>query len=211
MKIPSRSTATALALVLASGLAWAAGRDGTRGVRVKAQPAVGGPGTVAYDPGPPQDFFRGFDGVNRTIGNQFDTRNGNPLMPGTISAVTVFPVAVGEDAILTVFGPPMGTVAPILGIVYPSGMVDSTFNMVPFTLPVGSSFLVGMYVGTFGSGPDSVGMRSATTGGQGFHGMQINFVDLTSGTGFQTLSGQNAMVRVTGTVVPVELQAFDVE
>lgn len=201
-----------LAAVCASALLASAGRDGSHGVKVRASVARGGgPGTIRYDPGAPEDFFRAYDGVNRSVGNQFDTRQGNPLIPGTVSALTLFPRVVGSDGIVTLFGPPTATAAPILGIFYPTGMVNSTFNVVPVTQQVGSSFLAGVYIGTFGSGPDSLGMRSASTQGQGFHGMQINFVGATAGTGFQTLSGQNAMVRVTGTVVPVELLSFGVD
>lgn len=198
----------ALSLILV-GLSFAGTRAGKEKVAVVVGP--GQQGTVTYDPGPPQDFFRGFDGTNRSVGNVFNTRNGNPLFPGPLSFVTVFPIAVGGDVIVTVWGPPAGPNAPLLTYVTGSGAVNSTFNAVPLTVSVGSSFLAGQYIGTFGSGPDSVGIRSSSINGQGFHAMQINFVGGTTGTGFQTITGQNAMVRASGVVVPVELMHFDIE
>lgn len=198
-----------LSLVLV-GLSFAGARKGNRKEVILVGP--GQQGTVTYDPGPPQDFFRSFDGTNRSIGNQFNTRNGNPLIPGPLSFVTAFPIAVGGDIIVTIWGAPVGTQAPVIVTASGGGAVNSTFNAVPVSPSVGSSFLAGQYIGTFGSGPDQVGMRSGSINGQGFHAMQINFVGGTAGgTGFQTLPGLNAMVRASGVIVPVELMSFDIE
>jgi hypothetical protein len=199
---------TAVLSLIVVGLTFA----GTRVPNKKAV-VVGPPsqGTVAYDPGPPQDFFRTYDGTNRSVGNVFNTRNGNPLLPGPLSFVTVYPIAVGGDVIVSVFGAPVGSNAPLLQFVTGTGVASNTFNAVPVSPSVGSSFLAGQYLGTFGSGPDSIGIRSASFNGMGFHAMQINFAGATSGTGFQTIQGQNAMVRASGVVVPVELMNFKVE
>ncbi len=170
-------------------------------------------GTVAYDPGAPQDSFRGFSGTNQSVGNIFSSANGSPLQTGTVTAVTVFPIAVGSDVIVTLYGPPTGGGnAANLGFFTVFGMVNSTFNVANLTVPVGPTFLAGIYIGTFGSGPDSIGMRSVSANGQGFHAMQVDFGNSTSASNFTLISGQNAMVRASGDILtPVELLNFSLE
>lgn len=171
-------------------------------------------GTIQYDPGAPEDFFRTFDGTNRSIGNRFSSANGSPLQTGTVTAVSFFPQAVGGDVIVSFWGAPntgAGT-APFITFATVGGVVSSVFNVAFFNVPVGPDFMAGLYVGTFGSGPDAMGMRNATYAGQGFHGMQINFIGGTFGTGFQSLASTNAMFRASGDLlVPVELMDFTIE
>jgi hypothetical protein len=197
---------TLLGLGLA-GAAWAQ-RDSTN-KPVQAIVVGAGSGTVVYDPGAPADFFTNGDASNDIFGNLFNTSNGNPLMPGNLTAVTTFPQPVGTDVIMSLLGPPAGGNAVVLQTVPVLGAVANTFNQVPVTQSVGSSFLVGQYLGSF-NGPDSVGVRSASVNGQGFHGFQINFQAGTA-TGFAPLAGQNVMVRASGTVIPVELMSFEVD
>ncbi|MCZ6506625.1 MAG: hypothetical protein O7A04_01060, partial [Acidobacteria bacterium] len=84
--------------------------------------------------------------------------------------------------------------------------LPSTFNSLPVSVPVTGAFFGGLaaQAGLFAS----VGMRSASTNGQGFHGRQRSFGGVVS----NTLPGQNIMFRVSGDIiVPVELLEFEVE
>ncbi len=168
-----------------------------------------GVGTVQYDPGAPADDF-GLTNVfnyNYWYGNNFDTRNGQPLSPGTITNISWYQGGVGLN-IAYLLGAPIGGpftfISPVL--VYTS----NTFFNIPANIAAPSPRFVGVagitynQVNYFGS----VGLRSASTNNQGFHGTQRAFT-----TGFTgSLPGQNAMVRVSGTIiVPVELMEFDVE
>ncbi len=166
----------------------------------------GGPegvGTVQYDPPGAADTFIGAYGG--WYGNRFDTAFGLPLDTGSVNALAFY--IGGADAtfpFVGVFGPGSTTLfAPAI-----SGIVPFTFNTVTVTGVggVAPGFLAGVFVSSsFGSSADSVGGRTASTNGQGFHA--TGFV---GGTG--TFAGTNAMVRVTGSVwVPVELQTFDIE
>ncbi|MCZ6507450.1 MAG: hypothetical protein O7A04_05305, partial [Acidobacteria bacterium] len=137
------------------------------------------------------------------IGKTFDTRNGNPLSPGSISGVSWYQGAVTGSIGVVAYGSPGAT----LGFILVSGVAPYAFNAASAAIPVatGAQFVgLALYGGVFGS----VGMRSASTNGQGFHGHVRNFF----GGGYVVLSGQNAMVRVSGSViVPVELMEFELE
>ncbi|MCP4658646.1 MAG: hypothetical protein GY856_24815 [bacterium] len=171
--------------------------------------------TIVYDPGTPADALYGTAqaGPSGCVGNQFNSDSGFALLAtGTIDQFTFYPVANGSVSI-SVYGPPTtGGAAPAIGIWGASGVVNSVFNAAGLATPtnVGSSFLVGLYVGAFG-GSDQIGIRNATTNGQGYHGMQINW-GATSGTGFADLGSTNVMIRVHGDLrVPVELMSFSID
>ncbi len=172
-----------------------------------------GTGQVAYDPGAPADDFGvgptvGTVGVNY-FGNRFDTRNGQPLSAGTLSAVSFYQGAQGTygggtTLALPVFGVPGGAltyqfVGPVQSFQF------NAFAISPEAVP--ASFFAGLDLrgnGGFGS----VGLRSASTAGQGFHGIQRDFYGATT----STLPGVNVMFRVSGTVViPVELLEFEID
>ncbi len=174
----------------------------TNGGRAAA-PRRGPVGTITYDDGvvtavPSMSSF--------SYGNQFDTQNGAPVFAsGTITQGSFFMItAAGSDAVFwSVFGPVVGTAAPVItSLSVPSN--GGAFNTVTGSWSyTGPSFLAGVWY----IGGDTVGLGSGTAGGQGDHGMVIN--DLL-GTGFQTLQGLNALVRTTGTIIPVELQSFSI-
>jgi len=165
-------------------------------------------GTIAYDDGvvtatPSVSSF--------CYGNQFDTFGGvNPVMAsGTVATVAFYMVtAAGTDNVfLSVFGPVVGTVAPVLTSASVPATVAGGVNIHVFATPVaytGSSFLAGVWY----IGGDTVGLGSGTTGGQGHHGMSINDI---AGTGFATLPGLNALVAAAGDILPVELMTFTIE
>jgi len=162
-----------------------------------------GVGTVTYDPGVPADVVVGTAGSTINIyGNLFNSRNGGPLSPGSVSRVSWYTGSAGFAPVW--FALPGGT-ATYLGCC--SATAPSAFNSAALALSVPSSFFMGFDVGGSGSFAN-IGLRSASTNGQGFHGRQRY-----SGAGASNvLSGQNSMVRVSGSlIVPVELMEFDLE
>ena len=83
---------------------------------------------------------------------------------------------------------------------------DSTVGSL--SVPVLGSFVGGAFAFSPNSSFGSLGLRSATTNAQGFHGIQRNFVGNVS----NTLPCRNVMFRVSGNVIiPVELLEFEVE
>jgi hypothetical protein len=169
-------------------------------------------GTITYEPGAPADAFASEPGGNNVVSNRFNSALGAPLRPGNLTGATFFPGIVQGTAVISVMGPPAGGQATIIGVTYLTGIAGNTFNTInigPFG--VGADFMAGMYVGAFG-GTDQIGLRNASVNGQGFHGVQMNFVGTNTATGVVPLPGQNAMFRASGNLlVPVELMDFKLE
>jgi len=172
--------------------------------RVKGSRAMG---TIMYDDGivtatPTVTSF--------CYGNQFNTWSGNPAMAnGSVTAMSFYMMsAAGTDNVfVSVFGPVVGTAAPVLESVSVPVAAAGAFNTHVFATPVayvGSSFLAGVW---YVAG-DTVGLGAGTVGGQGHHGMSINDI---AGTGFAPLAGLNALVGASGDVLPVELMTFSVQ
>lgn len=209
------TVALSAALLLAGTTAWAVSQyldplpDQRSGPTPNAVQGGGieGTGVVQYDPAGPADSFAGV--IGRIVGNVFDTRMGQPLETGNVSQMAFY--HGGSDATFPYVG--VVELSPFSVITTPSfsGVVPFTFNTVPITgaPSVSPPFFAGMLVSNaFTSSGDSVGMRSASTGGQGFHAGSLPF-----GGPVIDLAGRNAMVRVAGSiwVVPVELMDFDVQ
>jgi hypothetical protein len=165
-------------------------------------------GTITYDDG----VYNSSPGLSSfCYGNQFNTFSGNSAMvSGSVTALDFFIIgAAGTDNVfLSVFGPVTGTSASVLtSVSAPLTGGSSAWNNHVFATPVaypGSSFLAGVWY----IAGDTVGLATGTTAGQGHHGMLINDV---VGTGFQLLTGVNAMVRASGDVLPVELMSFTIQ
>jgi hypothetical protein len=146
------------------------------------------------------------------FGNQFNTRNGNPVLAtGTVTQMSFFILtgAGGDNVFISLYGPPSGTVAPFIDDQsVPLNNGSGSFNTAPFGPPnmySGGSFLAGVW---YVAG-DTVGLGSGTVNGQGHHGIAINDI---VGTDFQTVPGLNAIVGATGEIiVPVELMGFSVD
>ncbi|MEZ5330549.1 MAG: hypothetical protein R2991_00540 [Thermoanaerobaculia bacterium] len=168
---------------------------------------IEGTGVVQYDPAGPADSFAGV--VPNLVGNVFDTRAGAPLDTGNVSQMAFY--HGGSDATFPYVG--VIELSPFNVITVPafSGLVPFSFNTVPITgaPSVSPPFFAGVVMGnTFASSGDSVGMRSASTLGQGFHAGSLPY-----GGPNIPLAGRNAMVRVAGSVwvMPVELMDFDIQ
>jgi len=178
--------------------------------------------TIIYDPGAPADAFRNTASAGSAlaiVGNQFSSRSGSALLQsGTITGFTFFPNNAGSTVVVSILGPAAGgSGTQHIASFQVYGVADATFNYASLLTPlgVGSSFNVGMYLGYIAGYP-SIGMRSASINSQGFHGIQANFLYISSGnyaaSGHTPLSGVNAMMRVSGDLlVPVELMNFTIE
>ncbi len=204
-----REALVAVALLLSTSAAWAqrptnkAGKERNIAVRVDG---LEGTGVVQYDPGAPADSFH-LNGPAYTegyYGNLFDTRNGVPLSPGTITGVSWYQGAeTGYGYGLVDFGPAGGTITTQLALTSP---VPLAFNAITAAVAFPGTKWVGLALGFDAFG--SVGARSASTNSQAFHARQRNWYGDTS----NSMPGQNIMLRVSGTlIVPVELMEFDVD
>ena len=144
------------------------------------------------------------------VGNQFNIGFGNPH---NISVVTFSQAGSFGFVPMRVYGAPVGTVAPILASTTNPG--SPFWTLQPPIVNHSGSFLVGLkQSGSIGMPMSSfvaVGV-DVNPGPFGFHGMNINL----NGSGFipnATAAGDpyNAILRVSGTNLPVELMGFDVQ
>ena len=165
------------------------------------------------------------------VGNQFNVGGGgNPISgPWTITGFVVqnagpaFPPASTNATVVFFGGPGVGTQAPVLGVV---SSVTLTGGLQTFTLPTPltgtGSFLGGVVNSTYtactvtsvppATTCDGVALDTVqnSTNPLGFHAMSIAAFVI-PGTGFATLGNQNAIFKVLGSALPVELMSFDVE
>jgi len=185
-------------------------------------------GTIAYDNG----FATSFPAVvGRSFGNQYDTAlnpAGTAIGPVQVSgSVTALQWGMWGNPTQTswgtffieFYGPVSGTTAPFITSFALNGVGGSSPLLVGFTLTTplnysGPSFLAAFYNGNSGTslpnGPCPL-FTSTTVGGQGHHGMAINWNPGT-GTGFAAIPTANALMRPSGNVlIPVELMNFTVE
>jgi len=159
-------------------------------------------GTIQYDTHTPCGCR---DTTNDVAGNQFNTGFGNPH---NITFVTFSQAATGIFTPMRVYGAPAGTVAPVLAATTFFGTAGGMWDL-PDIINHSGSFLVGL--SQSGSMASVVAIAvDVNNGGQGFHGMNIKL----NGSGFvpnATAAGQpyNAILRVSGLNLPVELMHFD--
>ena len=189
----------------------APGRNPGKGIPSETPSGVG---IVVYDPGAPADSLLGQDGPSNTVGNRFSSRNGNPLSPGSAYFLSFYLAnATLGGGLAVLWGPPTGGGGASVIASFTVGTIPATgTNGVSFTpIFVGSDFLAGIYLNSGQPSRGQIGLRSASTNGQGFHGMQISFGG-GAGANYASIAGQNAMIRAAGSfIVPVELMEFDIE
>lgn len=180
----------------------------------QAPPVARLTGSIVYDDGVVTTSFGG----GSIVGNRFDTANGNALLTsGTISTVVgvVVPGAAftTSSAGFVIEGPQTGGGGAMALFSTFTGATGTQDTVVFSGLGVGypgNSFYVlfgdfaNSYIPAFGTG---------TTQSQGHHGV----VGYTGGMGpnitstFNFGDTLNALVRVTGNVLPVELMSFEVD
>ncbi len=188
-----------LAVVLVAGVALAqAPRNGQSGQANDITSLPDDVGTVIYDTGAPADLFPDGGGDLESGANHFDTQLGNPLIGGTVYAISFY---LGPNAVtfmsFTIWPNP-----PVSSAFFGVSVTPGAFNAFSFApVAVDTNFFAGA-----GS---MVGFVNASTQGQGFHGGQLNWGTFDT---FDPVTGANAMVRITGDIiVPVELMHFQVE
>ena len=170
-------------------------------------------GTIQYD-----------DGIvtaapvvtSNAYGNRFDTAKdagGTPLgiaSNGSITKMSFFIVSgAGTDNVfISLFDQLSGTSGNLLtSLSVPLSAGSGALNVHTFGAPInysGNTFLAGVW---YVAG-DTVGLGGGTRNSQGHHGMHINDIVV---TGFTPLPNLNALVRVAGDVLPVELMNFEIE
>jgi hypothetical protein len=193
-----------------------------RGEALKAPPSTT---VIEYDANGPVLRSGNTSGV--VVGNQFNVGGGGlPITgPWTITGFIVQnagPNFLSAATIAFFGGPGAGTTAPLLGVFG----ADLTGGLQAFGLPTfltgTGSFLGGVVNSTwFGctvtSAPpatttcDGVALDTAqnATNPLGFHAMSIAASSPTAG-GFNTLGNLNAIFKVTGASLPIELMSFSV-
>jgi hypothetical protein len=167
--------------------------------------------TLQYDTGTPHSLR---DNWGSVVGNYFNTGFRNPH---TIQTVTFQMNGTFGFTPVRMYGAPSGTVAPVLAATTFSGLPIGT--LVTWNLPNivshNGPFLGGVEqsgsFSTINSAFVGIDIDVNNDGVHGFHGMNINL----AGTGFNpnaTVGGApfNAIFRVHGTNLPVELMRFDV-
>lgn len=166
---------------------------------------------------------------NFSFGNVFDSVSGGPIGGAkatvTITQLTAFMAIIDGNttgtggAFATIFGPVSGTVAPSLTSANIAGLQAGTFNTIAIGATITGTnlnFMAGIWNptngNTAGTGPcatDCVGFdNSSTVAGQGNHGMAIEDF---GGGNFTPNTTASAMLRATGSLVPVELMTFSVD
>ena len=187
---------------------------GSRGNFAGRRPSRGPNPTLQYDTGVPHTNRVG---TTNSVGNQFNSGFGNPHTLSTVTFQLAGNFAAAGD--ITVFGAPVGSAAPVLFSATLSGAPINT--LIPLPLP-GLTNLSG----TFLAGVNQSGSMTTinttfvivavdvNSGGFGFHGMSIL---VGGGGGFNpaptVVPGVpfNAIIRMTGNNLPVELMDFAVD
>jgi hypothetical protein len=185
--------------------------QGFKGKRLLPKAAVG---TIAYDSGFPSVGFGG----GAIVGNRFNTHTGIPVCnPGTVSTIQALvvpgPAQTSSSAGFVLLGPQTtmgGAMALFSTFTAATGVIDSlTFAGLGVTY-TGSSFFV--LFGDFAASYIPV-LGTGSTLGQGHHGV-VGYTGMMGPniTGTFDFGGiLNSYIRATGTIVPVELMAFEVE
>jgi hypothetical protein len=189
---------------------------------IEPHPASGAPdkawlkavGSIVYDKGFPAVGFGG----GQLVGNRFNTHTGVPVLAsGTISTIRAAMVRgpafsqTTSNAGLVVLGPQttMGGATALFSTFTTASGVVATVSFTGLGINyTGSSYFALMadnanqYVPVLGT---------ATTLGQGHHGL-VGYTGGLGITGTFNLGGNlNALVRASGNIVPVELMWFEIE
>ncbi len=181
----------------------------------KQVPAAPRADTIQYDTGVANSYLVTSGG--RSVGNRFNSRNGNPLPGGgVVTQVQWMQGGLGfTSQWLSFYGPPNvgGTASVIGGSAFPAVL---GLNTVTVSYSVGSDFLIGCLNSVTSpaeAGPTSINHvdfdAGNTVGGQGFHAMSIG--STWSPYGYTDIPSMNAIIRPTGTNLPVELIGFDID
>ena len=142
------------------------------------------------------------------VGNRFNTGGLNPIeVSGSITMFTADLASADGNVFYSFYDQLAGTTAnQITSMSVPMTTGINTVTLATALNYVGNEFLGGIW--NFGG--DVVNLAAGTTGGQGFHGMEIN--DGSTGSGFATIANMNGAFGVSGNLTtPVELMNFSID
>jgi hypothetical protein len=185
----------------------AAPRRARRGRKpLAARAAALGTTTIAYDTGAVVEFPT--DVGDQVVGNRFDTRLGGPLAAtNRVTRVTLFPQNSGSQSFTFALPPDSMGVSPVLEY-HSANLMAMEFNSVPLSMEVvlPADFVV-TFIGQFGGADGLVALDAMSLLGQGFHAVRgtyasPNIVNVVS------IPNRNALLRIGGPVLPVELMDF---
>ncbi len=183
-----------------------------------ATKAVSGTTDIVYDDG----VVTALPGLSSySWGNRFDTADGGAIPDSaTISQIQVYMFSVDSgssgNAFVSVFDNLAGTTAAVIDSAS-LPLAAGTFNTIPASSFSSSARIINAFsaagtqallVGVWYVAGDTVALGSGTVGGQGMHGMLINDI---AATDYQALTGVNALIRLQGSNLPVELVEFTVD
>jgi hypothetical protein len=192
-----------------------------RGEALKAPPSTT---VIEYDANGP--VLRSGNTAGVVVGNQFNVGGGGfPIAgPWTITGFIAQNAGPNFGAAATIAffgGPGAGTTAPVIGV-FGANLTGGLQAFVLPTVVTGTgSFLGGVVNSTWigctvtsvppATSCDGVALDTAqnATNPLGFHAMSIAAVS-PAGSGFNTLGSLNAIFKVTGASLPIELMSFSV-
>jgi hypothetical protein len=164
--------------------------------------------TVAYDTGVAVEFPT--DVGDQVVGNRFNTRLGGPLAAtNRVTRVTLFPQISGVQSFSFALPPDSMGVAPLIEY-HSATFMAMQFQSVALSMEVvlPPDFVV-TFIGQFGGDPGLVALDDMSAFGQGFHALRgtyasANLINVTP------IPSRNALLRVTGPTLPVELMDFKI-
>jgi len=212
---------TTTAMVLAAGLmafAQAGSSEAAprrnRGARraLAAQALAGSPtGTITYDTGIAVEFPQNTTGLN-VVGNRFNSVMGGPIInPAVVTRVTLFPQNGGPQSFSFALAPNSMGSAMVLEY-HAATFMAMEFNVVQLTMSVSlpADFVVS-FVGDYGvPNVGLLGLGDMSHSAQGFHAFRGTY-SLGSIRNFTPIANRNALLRVTGPGLPIELLDFKLE
>ncbi|MET0554178.1 MAG: hypothetical protein ABW221_14140 [Vicinamibacteria bacterium] len=184
------------------------GRRAGKPLAAATQTSPLGAVTVAYDTGVAFEFPT--DVGDQVVGNRFDTRLGGPLAAtNRVTRVTLFPQNSGTQSFTFALPPDSMGSAPVIQY-FSASLMAMAFNSVelPTEIVLPPSFIV-TFIGQFGGAAGLTALDDMSLLGQGFHAIRGTYAS-PSIVNVASIPNRNALLRVTGPTLPVELIDFQI-
>jgi hypothetical protein len=201
----------AVALPASSDAARRRQRTGRKPLPARTVPASpqGTTTTVAYDTGNPVEFPSDVD--DQVVGNRFDTRLGGPLAAtNRVTRVTLFPQNSGGQSFTFAALPDSMGAAQVIEY-FGATLMAMEFNSVelPVEVVLPPQFIA-TFIGQFGGAPGLAALDDMSVLGQGFHAIRGTYYS-PSIVNIVSIPNRNALLRVTGPALPIELIDFQIQ
>jgi hypothetical protein len=180
--------------------------------RVLATQALtsGAPFTITYDTGMAVEFPQNTTGFE-VVGNRFNTIMGGPILgPVNLTRVTLFPQNSGPQSFS--FALPPNSMGSAMVLTYQAATFTAMeFNVVQLSPAVAlpTDFIV-TFIGDYGNPGGLLALDDMSNAAQGFHAIRGTYSN-PSLLGVTPIPNRNALLRVTGPGLPVELLDFKLE